>query len=94
MVERNLSDLEPGDKCKVTHVGGSGGERRRMMDMGIVRGSRIEVVRKAPMGDPVELKWMLFAIAYLMTLAGLISLVIIGIGHLLLGMPIQVQNRR
>ena len=54
MVERNLSDLEPGDKCKVTHVGGSGGERRRMMDMGIVRGSRIEVVRKAPMGDPVE----------------------------------------
>ncbi len=54
MVERNLSDLEPGDTCKVTHVGGSGGERRRMMDMGIVRGSRIEVVRKAPMGDPVE----------------------------------------
>lgn len=54
MVERNLSDLEPGDTCKVTHVGGSGGDRRRMMDMGIVRGSRIEVVRKAPMGDPVE----------------------------------------
>jgi len=54
MVERNLSELEPGDKGKVTHVGGSGGERRRMMDMGIVRGSRIEVVRKAPMGDPVE----------------------------------------
>lgn len=54
MVERNLSDLEPGATCKVTHVGGSGGERRRMMDMGIVRGSRIEVVRKAPMGDPVE----------------------------------------
>ena len=54
MVERNLSDLEPGDTCKVTHVGGSGGERRRMMDMGIVSGSRIEVVRKAPMGDPVE----------------------------------------
>jgi len=54
MVERNLSDLEPGDTCKVTHVGGSGGERRRMMDLGIVRGSRIEVVRKAPMGDPVE----------------------------------------
>lgn len=54
MVERNLSDLEPGDTCKVTHVGGSGGERRRMMDMGIVRGSKIEVVRKAPMGDPVE----------------------------------------
>ena len=54
MVERNLSDLEPGDTGKVTHVGGSGGERRRMMDMGIVRGSKIEVVRKAPMGDPVE----------------------------------------
>ena len=53
-LRRNLSDLEPGDKSKVTHVGGSGGERRRMMDMGIVRGSRIEVVRKAPMGDPVE----------------------------------------
>jgi ferrous iron transport protein B len=38
----------------------------------------------------MSLKWMLFAIAYLMILAGLISLVIIGIGHFLLGMPIHV----
>ena len=38
----------------------------------------------------MSLKWMFFAIAYLMILAGLISLVIIGIGHFLLGMPIHV----
>jgi ferrous iron transport protein B len=38
----------------------------------------------------MTLKWMLFAIAYLMILAGLISLVIIGIGHFVLGMPIHV----
>ena len=54
MVETRLRDLEAGEKGAVIRVGGSGALRRRIMDMGIVRGAGIEMVRNAPLGDPVE----------------------------------------
>jgi len=53
-MEKKLSDLEPGEKGVVTRVVGSGATRRRMLDMGLVRDTEITVVRKAPLGDPVE----------------------------------------
>lgn len=53
-MEKRLSDLEPGEKGVVVRIKGSGATRRRIMDMGIVRGSEIKVVRSAPLGDPVE----------------------------------------
>jgi len=53
-MEKKLSDVEPGQKGVVVRVEGSGATRRRIMDMGIVRGSKIEVIRRAPLGDPVE----------------------------------------
>jgi Fe2+ transport system protein FeoA len=53
-MEMRLSDLELGQKGVVVRIGGSGAVRRRIMDMGIVRGSKIRVVRRAPLGDPVE----------------------------------------
>ena len=53
-METRLSDLELGQKGVVVRIGGSGAVRRRIMDMGIVRGSKIRVVRRAPLGDPVE----------------------------------------
>jgi len=53
-MERKLSDLEPGEKGVVTRVVGRGATRRRMLDMGLVRGTEITVVRKAPLGDPIE----------------------------------------
>jgi len=49
-----LSDLEPGQKGIIVSIKGSGATRRRIMDMGIVRGSKIKVIRRAPLGDPVE----------------------------------------
>ncbi len=54
MVEIRLSDMAVGGKGKATRVEGTGALRRRMMDMGIVRGAEIEMVRDAPLGDPVE----------------------------------------
>ncbi|MGP8320075.1 MAG: FeoA family protein [Methanosarcinaceae archaeon] len=54
MVEKQLSDMEAGDKGKVTRIEGTGGLRRRVMDMGIVRGAKIEMMRDAPLGDPLE----------------------------------------
>lgn len=53
-MELKLSDLEPGQKGVVVRIGGRGATRRRIMDMGIVKGSKIKVVRRAPLGDPVE----------------------------------------
>jgi Fe2+ transport system protein FeoA len=53
-MELQLNKLEPGQKGVVVSIKGSGATRRRIMDMGIVRGSQIKVIRRAPLGDPVE----------------------------------------
>jgi len=54
MSKKRLSELEIGDKGKVIDILSQGSLRQRFMDMGIVRGAEIEMVRRAPLGDPVE----------------------------------------
>ncbi|MBZ0288898.1 MAG: ferrous iron transport protein A [Anaerolineae bacterium] len=49
-----LDELALGTKAVVVRVGGEGELRRRLMDMGITRGVEIEVLKVAPMGDPIE----------------------------------------
>lgn len=49
-----LHRLNTGQRGVVVRVGGKGPARRRMMDMGLVPGSEVEVVRVAPLGDPIE----------------------------------------
>ncbi len=49
-----LSELKKGQTGVVVHVGGKGAARRRMLDMGLVTGSEVSVVRVAPLGDPIE----------------------------------------
>ena len=51
-----LDQLKCGQKGTVARVGGAGPLRRRIVDMGVVRGTPIEVVKVAPLGDPIELK--------------------------------------
>jgi DtxR family Mn-dependent transcriptional regulator len=51
-----LDQLKCGQKGTVARVGGAGALRRRIVDMGVVRGTPIEVVKVAPLGDPMELK--------------------------------------
>jgi DtxR family Mn-dependent transcriptional regulator len=51
-----LKDLKPGEKGQIESVGGTGAVGRRILDMGVTRGSLVEVVRVAPLGDPVEVK--------------------------------------
>lgn len=53
-MERKLSELEPGERGIIVRIGGSSSTRRRIMDMGVVKGETISVVRRAPLGDPVE----------------------------------------
>ncbi len=56
MVTRALSDLRPGERGTITRVRSKGGFRRRIMDMGVVPGAEVEMVRAAPLGDPVEFR--------------------------------------
>jgi Fe2+ transport system protein FeoA len=46
--------MDPGENGKITKVTGDRSLRRRIMDMGIIKGTEIKVVRRAPLGDPVE----------------------------------------
>jgi len=56
MIVRPLSELEPSEKGRIIRVGGKGGIRRRLLDMGVVTGAVVEVQRVAPLGDPVQIK--------------------------------------
>lgn len=53
---RTLAQLAPGDRGKVLKVAGDPDAARRLMEMGLMRGTTVEVVRQAPLGDPLEVK--------------------------------------
>ena len=50
-----LKDINIGESCVITRVGGEGALRQHFLDMGIIPGAEVSVVKYAPMGDPVEL---------------------------------------
>ena len=56
MVVKKLSELEPKEKGRIVKVGGRRGIRRRLLDMGVVSNTMVEVQRVAPLGDPVEIR--------------------------------------
>ena len=51
-----LNDLKPGESGKVIGIGQTGNVKKRIMDMGITTGINITVVKRAPLGDPIEIK--------------------------------------
>lgn len=53
-----LSELKTGESATILKVTGHGGFRRRIMEMGFVRGQRVEVLLNAPLKDPIEYKIM------------------------------------
>ena len=53
-----LSELNTGDKGVIVRVLGHGGFRKRIMEMGFVRGQEVEVLLNAPLQDPVKYKLM------------------------------------
>lgn len=50
-----LSALQPGQEATVWAVEAQGPIRRRLLEMGFIRGARIRVEKMAPLGDPMEL---------------------------------------
>lgn len=53
---RTLRDVGVGSSCTVKRLHGEGATKRRIMDMGITKGTEIFVRKFAPLGDPIELK--------------------------------------
>jgi Fe2+ transport system protein FeoA len=51
-----LGDVALKVPVRVMHVGGERAFRRRLMELGLVPGTVVEVIRVAPLGDPVELR--------------------------------------
>ncbi len=50
----NLAKLKPGESGKIVAIGAIGPLRRRLMDMGVLVGEVVKVVKVAPLGDPIE----------------------------------------
>lgn len=51
-----LKDLEIGKSAVIKTVGGSGALRQHFLDMGVIPGAEVTVVKFAPMGDPIEVR--------------------------------------
>ena len=51
-----LNDLSIGDSAIVQTVGGEGALRQHFLDMGVIPGAKVQLVKYAPMGDPMELR--------------------------------------
>lgn len=55
MAERQLKQLTPGEQGKVVRVEAQGALKRRLMDMGLTRGTMVTFRKVAPLGDPIEI---------------------------------------
>ena len=51
-----LKDLKPGMSARIETVGGRGALRQHFLDMGMIPGVKVTVIKYAPLGDPVELR--------------------------------------
>ncbi len=54
--EMTLQELPIRQAARILHVGGEGTLRQQFLDMGLIPGEQVEIVKYAPMGDPIELR--------------------------------------
>ena len=52
---KTLREVKIGETCKVVRLHGEGAVKRRIMDMGLTKGTQVYVRKVAPLGDPMEL---------------------------------------
>lgn len=51
---KTLKDVKVGESATIKKIGGEGALKRRIMDMGITKGTAVLVRKIAPLGDPIE----------------------------------------
>lgn len=52
---KTLRDVKIGEKAVVKKLHGEGATKRRIMDMGLTKGTEVAVRKVAPLGDPIEI---------------------------------------
>ncbi len=50
-----LAELKIGEEKTITKVGGEGNLRHRLLEMGIIPGTKVEITKRAPLGDPIQI---------------------------------------
>ena len=73
MAIKKLKDMKPGESGLIVTLHGSGNVKHRLIDMGLVHGTKIHVMKFAPLGDPVEIKVKNFELALCNSEAGMID---------------------
>lgn len=58
-----LNDLLKGETGRVKSVDGNGSVSRRLMEMGVVPGVNVRVLKSAPFGDPIEIRLLGYNLA-------------------------------
>jgi ferrous iron transport protein A len=54
--DSSLANLPIGAQGRVVAVNGTGAVARRLMEMGVVPGAQVRVIKTAPLGDPIEVR--------------------------------------
>lgn len=62
-MEKQLAQLKPGEAGVITKLRGTGNIKHRLIDMGLVPGTMVRVMKYAPLGDPIEIKVKNFDLA-------------------------------
>ncbi|MDR0428248.1 MAG: ferrous iron transport protein B [Dysgonamonadaceae bacterium] len=70
-----LSKLRPGQSGIIVKIRGRGAFRRRILEMGFVRGKKVEVITEAPLKDPTEYKLMDYGVSLRKSEADLIEII-------------------
>ena len=53
---RKMNNLRVGEIGKIKKIEGNDSLKRKLLDMGLTPGAKIEVIKVAPLGDPVDIK--------------------------------------
>ncbi len=69
----SLDSLAPDQTATVTAISGEPGVRRRLLEMGLVPGTGVRLVRRAPLGDPLELRVRGYHLSLRSTQAAMVS---------------------
>ena len=82
-----MTELNVGDKAEIVSIKANGEVGMRLIDMGLVKGTRFKLIRKAPLGDPIEIMLRGFFLSLRLSEAENIS--VEKIGHVGDGKPMR-----
>ena len=71
----NLSELHTSEEAVIVKVKGHGGFRKRIIEMGFVKGKKVKVVKNAPLKDPIEYKIMDYKVSLRRNEAALVEVI-------------------